>query len=86
MHSALKLKMSSEGVPFPAIYGCDEYSDQIQKIRFNHSSWSQTTLISADFSDAYTSASLHDLQESIVKLGSLVQWPEPKVNLAKKPS
>ena len=83
MHSTLKVRMSNKGIQFPVIYGCDEYSDQIQKVRFNRWTWSQTTLVTADFSDAYTRASLSDLQDSIEKLGEVADWPEPKVDLAK---
>ena len=83
MHSALKVEMSSKGIPFPVIYGCDEYSDQIQKVNFDRLTWSQTTLITADFSDAYTKASLNDLQDSIAALGEVVNWPASKISLAK---
>ena len=69
MHASLKIELSKSGIKFPLIYGCDEYSDNIQKLRFDRSEWSSKTLISGDFSDAYTKSSLADLQGSINKLG-----------------
>ena len=84
MHSTLKLILTNNGIGFPIIYGCDEYSDKIQQVRFDRITWCQKTLISGDFSDAYTKSSLLDLQNSISKLGTLSCWPEHKISLAKK--
>ena len=84
MHSTLKVTLTNKGTGFPIIYGCDEYSDNIHQIGFDRTTWSMKTLISGDFSDAYTKSSLHDLQTSISKLGSLSSWPEHKISLAKK--
>ena len=84
MHKTLRVELCKHGIVFPLIYGCDEYSDNIQKIKFSPSSWSKKTLISGDFSDAYTKSSLADLQGSICKLGIIARWSEHKVSLASK--
>ena len=84
MHSTLKVIMTNNGTGFPLIYGCDEYSDIIQQVEYDRSTWSKKTLISGDFSDAYTKSSLHDLELSIRKLGAVSSWPEPKISLATK--
>ena len=84
MHSLLRKSFSNAGTEFPAIYGCDEYSANIHKVKFDRSSWSLNTLLSGDFSDAYTKSSLVDLQASIFKLGHIVGWLEPKIVLAQK--
>ena len=84
MHSTLKAVLLKKKIGFPVIYGCDEYSDNIQKVKFDRLTWSNKTLISGDFSDAYTKSNLCDLQGSIGKLGVLAKWSEYKINLAKK--
>ena len=76
--------LSNSGIGFPVIYGCDEYSRNIHQIEFDRTTWSKKTLISGDFSDAYTQSSLLDLQSSISKLGTLSKWPQHKTSLAKK--
>ena len=82
MHSQLKIVLAKDRISIPVIYGCDEYSDKIQKLRYDRSKWGQTALISGDFSDAYTKSNLVDLDCSIRKLGQLVGWKVPKINLA----
>ena len=84
MHTTLRALLPMQGTSFPLIYGCDEYSDNIQQVVFDHSTWSRKTLISGDFSDAYTKSSLHDLQNSIAKLGPVANWPGHKISLAQK--
>ena len=84
MHSSLKKSFSNAGSEFPVIYGCDEYSTNIRKVKFERSTWSLNTLVSGDFSDAYTKSSLIDLQASIKKLGNIVEWSADKIILAQK--
>ena len=84
MHSILKGSLKERGVELPLIYGCDEYSSNVQTIRFNSTDCSQNTLISGDFSDAFTKSSLCDLQGSISKLGQIAGWSSSKISLAKK--
>ena len=69
---------------FPVIYGCDEYSHKIQGVTYSKESWSTVTLVSGDFSDAYTQSRLVDLEQSIQKLGEFVGWELPKMTLATK--
>ena len=83
LHQLLKGKMEDNSCRyFPVIYGCDEYSERIQKVTIPKGK--SVTLISCDFSDAYTKSRLCDLEHSIKKLGNYVGWPEPKICLALK--
>ena len=84
MHNSLRNELFKTGIKFPLIYGCDEFSDNIQKTKFGRSTWSTKTLVSGDFSDAYTKSNLADLQGSISKLGILARWSEHKMSLARK--
>jgi hypothetical protein len=43
MHSSLRSILSEQGVGFPLIYGCDEYSANIQAIQFDSSEWCLNT-------------------------------------------
>ena len=45
MHATLKDTLSNSGLEFPIIYGCDEYSGNIQKVEFDRSTWSRNTLV-----------------------------------------
>ena len=84
MHLTLKEMLKTRGIGFPLIYGCDEYSENIQGVQFCKKKWSMNILLSGDFSDAYTQSSLSDLQDSISKLGSVAGWSISKISLAKK--
>ena len=81
LHNMVKIQMQSK---YPIILGCDEYSKKIQQIRYPADGWCLNTLISADFSDAYTRSNLEDLEKSITKLGNFVDWPQSKISLSKK--
>ena len=70
----------------PIIYGCDEYSKLANTIEYSSDSWDQITIISGDFSDAYTASSLLDLQNSIFKLGNCVNWPTEKNRISSETS
>ena len=82
MHQAIKEKFVELDQHYPVIYGCDEYSTNIQKITYQNCS--RITLISGDFSDAYTKSSLHDLEHSLTKLSDFIDWPSCKTTLAMK--
>ena len=84
MHSSLKAAFTDNGIVFPVIYGCDEYSHNIHKVEINHDYGSLTTLVSGDFSDAYTQSRLIDLQGSIGQLGHIIGWSKAKIVLAQK--
>ena len=64
--------MEAASQHFPVIYGCDEYSHKIQRVAFPKETWGTITLVSGDFSDAYTQSRLVDLENSILKLGEFV--------------
>ena len=71
-----------QNTEFPIIYGCDEFSDKINKISVNKENWNHLTLISGDFSDAYTESRLIDLEGSILYLATFVGWTSDKIKLA----
>lgn len=68
---------------FPIIYGCEEYSHKVSKISVERGKWNHLTLISGDFSDAYTASSLGDLKDSILYLATIVGWTDDKIELSK---
>ena len=80
MHKELSKVMDK----FPIVYGCDEYSRNIHRASFKSEDWSKITLISGDFSDAYTQSQLNDLIKSIERIGKILHWPGGKISLAKK--
>ena len=84
LHQRLQKKMEAALQHFPVIYGCAEYSHKIQGVTYSKESWSTVTLVSVDFSDAYTQSRLVDLEHSIQKLGEFVGWELPKMTLATK--
>ena len=84
MHSLLKNAFSERAITFPVIYGCDEYSEKIHKVAIDRNVGTLTTLVSGDFSDAYTQSRLADLTGAIEQLGQVVSWPNSKVVLAQK--
>ena len=60
------------------------FSNNIHNVVYPSIDSSLLTLISGDFSDAYTQSSLEDLQQSITKLGALVSWENGKIGLSIK--
>ena len=69
---------------FPCLKGCDEYSSRITSIPLQTSSFSQTVLLSGDFSDAYTESQTERLKGSIMYLGKIVHYDEYKIQLILK--
>ena len=61
---------------FPCIKGCDEYSSRISTTALDTSLFTQTSLVSGDFSDAYTLSQLKRLQDSITTIGQLLKYEE----------
>jgi hypothetical protein len=88
MHNILK-QMYADGAfgvycKFPVIMGCDEYAEKISSINYPKQSWGNVCILSSDFSDAYTKASLNDLQQSIGKIGNIIKWDISKISLSQK--
>ena len=81
LHCQVKIRM---GHTYPIILGCDEYSNKIQQVEYPAAQCSSNTLLSADFSDAYTKSNLLDLQGALDKLGTFCNWPIGKISLCKK--
>ena len=86
MHKVLK-QMYADGAfgmycKFPVIMGCDEYTEKISSINYPKQSWGNVCILSSDFSDAYTKASLNDLQKSIGKIGNIIKWDLSKISLS----
>ena len=69
---------------FPIIQGSDEYMKTISNIEYPREEWGNITILSGDFSDAYTQSRLIDLQVSIKKLGLLAGWAADKISLSQK--
>ena len=87
LHKLVKITSNSnneDSFTFPIIHGCDEYVHTIRKINYQKENWDKITILSGDFSDAYTQSRLNDLHSSISKLGSIVNWGKEKINLGNK--
>ena len=61
---------------FTELKGCDDYVQRLSLIELDSKKNLQTTLISADFSDAYTETGIEHLKISIKKVADLVKYEE----------
>ena len=59
---------------FPCIRGCDEYSQRVKNTPLKTSLFTKTTLLSADFGDAYTMSQLAHLKESVEYIGNILHY------------
>ena len=60
---------------YPMLSGCYDYTRRLDTLRLDTSSLTKAVLLTADFSDAYTETGIYRLQESIRKLGELLEIP-----------
>ena len=61
--------------------GCDDYLSRLSKINLSREKFSMTTLISADFGDAYTETSIPKLKRSIRVIGKLLDYEDDQISL-----
>jgi hypothetical protein len=50
---------------YPVLKGCDDYLERLQDVKLDSSRMMETTLLTADFGDAFTETGIDRLQESI---------------------
>ena len=61
--------------------GCDDYLDRLGRLQLDKNQFSNTFLISADFSDAFTETQIPRLQESISVIGSILKYQKQIIDL-----
>ena len=87
LHSLLKetlldfKKKFSEPISYPVLSGCDDYSDRLSKTNLTGDKFKMTTLVSADFGDAFTETSIPKLTESISKIGHLLGYKNDHIEI-----
>ena len=68
---------------YPVLRCCDDYLERLKKIELSTLEKMQT-IISADFSDAYTDTCINRLQESIKMIGQLLGFPFHEIDVMVK--
>ena len=68
---------------FPVLRGCDDYIERVSHLNLDSSKAFQTTLITADFGDAYTETCIGHLQDSISSIGKIIGFESEKIELLK---
>ena len=69
---------------FTVLQGCDDYVQRLSLIKLNPGMCFETSLISADFSDAYTATGIEHLKKSILKVTNLVKYEKSHAELIVK--
>ena len=69
---------------FPVLAGCDDYINRISKVNLSGEIFTKTTLITADFGDAYTETSIPGLQKSISVIGNIFGYGNEYITLMQK--
>ena len=77
-----KSKFTS-GNDFPVLKGCDDYINRLSKLKLDPVKSFKTTLLTADFGDAYTETSILHLQDSVSKIGQIIGFCTEKIELMK---
>ena len=80
MLSEFKTKFKDQ---FPILKGCDDYAERLSGIRLDSSKIFQTTLLTADFGDAYTETSIEHVQNSVSNIGLILKTCDEKISLVK---
>ena len=89
LHSFLKEMLSDfrnifpESIPFPVLGGCDDFLKRLSHIKLTKEDFTMTTLISADFSDAFTETSIPRLTNSISMIGRLLGYEDDHIEIMK---
>ena len=69
---------------FPVLKGCDDYLERLQDVKLDSSRMMETTLLTADFGDAFTETGIDRLQESISNIGNIVALDISTIDLMRK--
>ena len=66
---------------FPLITGCEQYSEHINDITLDGKSFFKTLLVTSDFKDAFTNATLVQLIDAIQRAGTWLKYSPVKIKL-----
>ena len=69
---------------FTVLKGCDDFVSRLSLVKLHPEKLCQTTLVSADFSDAYTSTGIDHLKQSILNVAKLVKYEDIYAGLVVK--
>ena len=69
---------------FPVLKGCDDYIERLSKMKLEPENILKTTLLTADFGDAYTETGILHIQNSVSEIGKIISWESEKIDLMKK--
>ena len=69
---------------FTVLKGCDDNTKRLSFLKLDKQKSSQTILITADFSDAYTETDIEHLKESLRTVGLLVKYEDHHITLLEK--
>ena len=69
---------------FTVLKGCDDYIQRLARLTLDPEKMLKTTLITADFGDAYTETGIKHIQKSVTEIGDLIGEVEDKVDLIRK--
>ena len=75
---------SSCSLGFPVLTGCDDYLTRLHNVKLNPQKMMQTTLITADFGDAFTETGIDRLQQSISFIGAILGLELSVIDLMRK--
>ena len=69
---------------FPVLTGCDDYLRRLHGVKLDSTMMMQTTLLSADFADAFTETGIERLQHSISFIGEIIKFDFSIIDLMGK--
>ena len=69
---------------FPVLKGCDDYIARLAKLKLDSENYLKTTLVTADFGDAYTETCISHVQNSISNIGKIIGIDVEKIMLMRK--
>ena len=87
LHSLLKEMLLefknkfSEPIKYPVLSGCDDYLERLSSTNLSGEKFKLTTLVSADFGDAFTETSIPKLTETISKIGHILDYKDDHIEI-----
>ena len=69
---------------FTVLKGCDDYIQRLARLTLDPEKMLKTTLITADFGDAYTETGIKHIQKSVSEIGDLIGEVKDKVDPIRK--
>ena len=69
---------------FTVLSGCDDYIARLSRLKLDTDAQMKTTLLTADFGDAYTETGINHIQDSVSEIGKVLGSAEEKLDLIKR--